>query len=58
MFLEYKPEDYVINPKYKNREIDRIQSINNNKITDNFENVGKQVLNGNKIILEKINNIE
>jgi len=30
MFLEYKPGDYVINP-----------TINNNKITVNFENVGK-----------------
>jgi len=58
MFLEYEPGDYVINPKHKNWGIGQIQSIINNKVTVNFENVGKKVMNGNKIILEKINNIE
>ena len=58
MFLEYEPGDYVINPKHKNWGIGQIQSIINNKVTVNFENVGKKVMNGNKIILEKINKIE
>ena len=58
MFLNYEPGDYVINPKYKNWGIVQIQSIINNKVTVNFENVGKKVINSNKIILEKINKIE
>ena len=58
MFLEYEPGDYVINPKHKNWGIGQIQSIINNKVTVNFENVGKKVINSNEIILEKINKIE
>ena len=58
MFLNYEPGDYVINPKYKDWGIGQIQSIINNKVTVNFENVGKKVINSNKIILEKINKIE
>ena len=58
MFLNYIPGDYVINPKCKNWGIGQIQSIINNKVTVNFENTGKKVINGSKIILEKINKIE
>ena len=58
MFLNYDPGDYVINPQYKNWGIGQIQSIINNKVTVNFENVGKKVINSNEIILEKINKIE
>ena len=58
MFLNYEPGDYVINPEYKSWGIGQIQSIINNKVTVNFENVGKKVINGNEIILEKINKIE
>ena len=58
MFLNYEPGDYVINPKYKNWRIGQIQSIINNKVTVNFENVGKKVINSNEIILERINKIE
>jgi len=58
MFLNYEPGDYVINPKYKNWGIGQIQSIINNKVTANFENVGKKVINSNEITLEKINKIE
>ena len=58
MFLNYEPGDYVINPKYKNWGIGQIQSIINNKVTVNFENVGKKVINNNIIILEKIDKIE
>tara|TARA_B110000014_G_scaffold171074_1_gene121612 strand:- start:97 stop:219 length:123 start_codon:yes stop_codon:yes gene_type:complete len=35
-----------------------IQSIIKNKVTVNFENVGKKVINNNIIILEKIDKIE
>ena len=58
MFLNYKPGDYVINPSYKNWGIGQVQSIINNKITVNFENVGKKVINSKVVILEKINKIE
>ena len=58
MFLDYEPGDDVINPQYKNWGIGQIQSVINNKVTVNFENVGKKVINSTKIILEKINKIE
>ena len=58
MFLNYEPGDYVINPKYRDWGIGQIQSIINNKVTVNFENVGKKVINSKEIILEKINKIE
>ena len=58
MFLNYEPGDYVINPEYRSWGIGQIQSIINSKVTVNFVNVGKKVINSNKIILEKINKIE
>tara|TARA_Y100000741_G_C18170611_1_gene525114 strand:- start:429 stop:605 length:177 start_codon:yes stop_codon:yes gene_type:complete len=58
MFLIYEPGEYVINPQNKAWGIGQIQSIIKNKVTVNFENVGKKVINSEKIILEKISNIE
>ena len=58
MFLNYEPGDYIINPKNKTWGIGQIQSIIKNKVTVNFENVGKKVINNNIIILEKIDKIE
>ena len=58
MFLDYEPGDYVINPKNKNWGTGQIQSIIKDKVTVNFENVGKKVINSNEILLEKINKIE
>ena len=58
MFLNYEPGDYVINPGNKDWGIGQIQSVINNKVTVNFENVGKKVINSNEIILKKINKIE
>ena len=58
MFLEYQPGDYVINPIKKNWGIGQVQSIAKNKVTINFENVGKKVINSNKINLEKVNKID
>ena len=58
MFLNYEPGDYVINPEYKSWGIGQIQSIINNKVTVNFENVGKKTINSNEILLEKIEKIE
>ena len=58
MFLNYEPGDYVTNPGNKDWGIGQIQSVINNKVTVNFENTGKKVINSNEIILEKINKIE
>ena len=54
MFLNFEPGDYVINPKDRNWGIGQIQSIYIDKVTVNFENVGKKVINSKEIILEKI----
>ena len=58
MFLNYEPGDFVINPKNMSWGTGQIQSIIKNKVTVNFENVGKKVINNNIIILEKIDKIE
>ena len=58
MFLDYEPGDYVINPNQKSWGIGQIQSIIGDKITVNFENVGKKVINNKLIVLEKIKKIE
>ena len=58
MFLDYAPGDFVINPNNKNWGTGQIQSMINNKITVNFENAGKRVINSKEIILERIKKIE
>ena len=58
MFSDYEPGDYVINPNNKSWGIGQIQSIINNKVTVNFENKGKQVINIKEITLERIEKIE
>ena len=54
MILEFEPGDKVINPLNKNWGIGQVQSIINGKITVNFENVGKKVINAENINLEKL----
>ena len=58
MFLNYVPGDFVINPQNRSWGTGQIQSIIKNKVTVNFENVGKKVINSKTIILERINTIE
>ena len=58
MNFDFEPGDYVINPKNKNWGIGQIRSIINNKITVNFENKGKQVINILEITLERAKEIE
>ena len=58
MFLNYAPGDFVINPNNKNWGIGQIQSIIKEKVTVNFENVGKKVINIERITLERIDKIE
>ena len=55
MILDFDPGDKVINPDNKEWGIGQVQSIINEKITVNFENVGKKAINSNNIKLEKFN---
>ena len=56
MILDFEPGDKVINPLNKDWGLGQVQSIINGKVTVNFENVGKKVININNVNLEKINN--
>ena len=56
MILDFEPGDKVINPLNKDWGMGQVQSIINGKVTVNFENVGKKVININNVKLEKINN--
>ena len=49
------PGTFVINVKEEEWGIGQVQSAINNKITINFENVGKKTINVSKINLEIIN---
>jgi len=55
MHIDFEPGDYVINPSNKNWGVGQVQSIIGNKVTVNFENFGKRVINVENVILEKIN---
>tara|TARA_B100000242_G_scaffold96995_1_gene66538 strand:+ start:160 stop:336 length:177 start_codon:yes stop_codon:yes gene_type:complete len=55
MIFDFEPGDKVINPENKSWGIGQVQSIIKNKVTVNFENVGKKVINAENIKLEKIN---
>ena len=57
MNYDFEPGERVISPDYKEWGVGQIQSIINGKITINFENVGKKVINNRKIILERTNKI-
>ena len=54
MILDYEPGDKVTNPNNKSWGIGQVQSIINAKVTINFENVGKKVINSKIIKLERI----
>ena len=54
MILDFEPGDKVTNPNNKDWGIGQVQSIINGKVTVNFENVGKKVINSEIIQLEKL----
>ena len=54
MILDFEPGDKVINPMNKEWGIGQVQSIIKNKVTVNFENVGKKVINSSNIMLKKL----
>ena len=54
MHIDFEPGDYVINPIHREWGIGQVQSIIGCKVTVNFENFGKRVINVENINLEKI----
>ena len=54
MILDFDPGDKVINPSNEEWGIGQVQSIIKEKITVNFQNVGKKVININNIKLIKL----
>ena len=55
MILDYEPGDKVENPNNKEWGIGKVQSIIKHKVTVNFENAGKKVINAKNIELIKLN---
>tara|TARA_Y200000002_G_C22289171_1_gene499687 strand:- start:414 stop:590 length:177 start_codon:yes stop_codon:yes gene_type:complete len=55
MIFEFEPGDKVINPLNRDWGIGQVQSIIKEKVTINFENVGKKVINAKNIELKRIN---
>ena len=54
MQYDLEPGNYVINPRQKDWGIGQVQSIINDKVTVNFENVGKKVINAKNVELKKL----
>ena len=54
MILDFEPGDKVTNPNNKDWGIGQVQSIINGKVTVNFENVGKKVINIDNVELKRI----
>ena len=55
MILDFEPGDKVLNPNKKDWGIGQVQSIIKDRVTVNFENVGKKVINTKNIELLKVN---
>ena len=58
MIFDFEPGDKVFNPEKKEWGIGQVQSIIKSKVTVNFENAGKKVINAENIVLKKINNAD
>ena len=56
IFFDYEPGDRVKNPKAPEWGIGQVQSIIGKKVTVNFENFGKRVINIENVKLEKVEN--
>ena len=54
MLIDFEPGDYVRNPANSEWGIGQVQSIIGNKVTVNFENYGKRVINIKNIKLERV----
>ncbi len=56
MQYDIEPGNFVINPSEKSWGIGQVQSIIKNKVTVNFQNIGKRVINIDNVTLEKVIN--
>ena len=56
MLIDFEPGDYVKNPENIEWGIGQVQSIIGNKVTVNFMNFGKRVINIENVKLEKVEN--
>ena len=54
MILDFEPGDKVYNPLAKEWGIGQVQSIIDDKVTVNFQNVGKKVINAKNVELIKL----
>ena len=54
MILDFEPGDKVLNPNKKDWGIGQVQSIVKDRVTVNFENAGKKVINAKNIELIKL----
>ena len=55
MIFDFEPGDKVFNTENKDWGIGQVQSIIKDKVTVNFQNVGKKVIYGENIKLKRIN---
>ena len=55
MIFDFEPGVKVFNPAHKDWGIGQVQSIIKGKVTVNFQNAGKKVINAENIELKKIN---
>ena len=56
MLIDFEPGDFVKNPENIEWGIGQVQSIIGNKVTVNFVNFGKRVINIENVKLEKVEN--
>ena len=56
MLIDFEPGDFVSNPANKEWGIGQVQSVVGNKVTVNFENCGKKVIDAKNIYLRKLDN--
>ena len=54
MIFDFEPGDKVVNPDNMAWGIGQVQSIIGNKVTVNFENFGKRVINIENVKLERV----
>ena len=54
MIIDFEPGDKVVNPMNKEWGIGQVQSIIKDKVTVNFENVGKKLINSSNKALRKL----
>ena len=56
MLIDFEPGDYVKNPANNDWGVGQVQSNIGNKVTVNFENFEKRVINIENVKLEKVTN--